>query len=423
MNMIKQVNSGLRSGVVAIPASKSDAQRAYLAAALAPGKSIITGWGSSNDERAMLEAITRLGAVVSVEEDELIIEGIHQFPEMAVISAGESGLGIRLLSMICAARKGVFSVTGEGSLAERPMAFVETHLPLFGATCHTTNGKVPLEIHGPMHGAVAKVDGSLSSQFISGLLMALPLVEGNSELHVQQLTSKPYIDMTLQTLEAFGIVVRTKPPSTYVIPGEQIYHATHYQIDADWSSASYWLVAAAIGHPIALRGLRLDSFQADKALMSFLQAANCQVVFKQDTISVDGSSRKAFQVDATDCPDLFPALATLAAGCVGTSIISGASRLTYKESHRGLTLQSEFGKLGVKIDLIDDNMHIHGTGIINGGVVHSHNDHRIAMCLAIAATIATDTVEIHGAESVAKSYPDFWNDLQELEPVNGTSAS
>lgn len=423
MSMIKQVKPGLRGGVVAIPASKSDAQRAYLAAALAQGKSTITGWGSSNDEHAMLTAIIQLGATVSMEEEELIIEGIPHFPEMAVISAGESGLGIRLLSMICAAHKGVFSVTGKGSLAERPMAFVETHLPLFGAKCQTTNGKVPLEIHGPMYGAIAKVDGSLSSQFISGLLMALPLVDGNSELQVQQLISKPYIDMTLQTLEAFGIVVRTKAPSTYIIPGEQMYHATHYQIDADWSSASYWLVAAAIGHQVALRGLRLDSFQADKALMSFLQAANCQVIFKEDTISVDGSSRKAFQVDATDCPDLFPALVTLAASCEGTSVISGASRLTYKESHRGLTLQSEFGKLGVKIDLIEDDMHIHGTGIINGGTVDSHNDHRIAMCLAIAATLAKDVVEIQGAKSVAKSYPDFWTHLQGLDPVESTSLS
>ncbi|HLP55571.1 MAG TPA: 3-phosphoshikimate 1-carboxyvinyltransferase [Fluviicola sp.] len=414
--MIRLVKPGLRNGVIAIPASKSDAQRAYLAAALAPGKSTITGWGNSRDEQAMLAAITKLGAAVSVTENEMIIEGIHNFPETALITAGESGLGIRLLSMICAAHKGVFSITGEGSLAERPMDFLETHLPLFGASCQTTNGKVPLEIRGAMHGASAKVDGSLSSQFISGLLMALPLVNGNSELEVQQLTSKPYIDMTLQTLEAFGIVIRTKTPSAYHVPGEQMYHATHYQIDADWSSASYWLVAAAIGHSVALRGLRLDSFQADKALMSFLQAANCQVLFKEDTISVDGSSRKAFNVDATDCPDLFPALAALAASCNGTSVISGAARLTHKESNRGLALQSEFGKLGVKIDLDldEDVMRIHGTGAVNGGVVDSHNDHRIAMCLAIAATIASGPVEIHGAESVAKSYPDFWRDLEGL---------
>ena len=414
--MIRLVKPGLRSGVIAIPASKSDAQRAYLAATLAPGKSTITGWGKSRDEQAMLAAITKLGAAVSVTENEMIIEGIHNFPETALITAGESGLGIRLLSMICAAHKGVFSITGEGSLAERPMDFLETHLPLFGASCQTTNGKVPLEIRGAMHGASAKVDGSLSSQFISGLLMALPLVNGNSELEVQQLTSKPYIDMTLQTLEAFGIVIRTKTPSAYHVPGEQMYHATHYQIDADWSSASYWLVAAAIGHSVALRGLRVDSFQADKALMSFLQAANCQVLFKEDTISVDGSSRKAFNVDATDCPDLFPALAALAASCNGTSVISGAARLTHKESNRGLALQSEFGKLGVKIDLDldEDVMRIHGTGAVNGGVVDSHNDHRIAMCLAIAATIASGPVEIHGAESVAKSYPDFWRDLEGL---------
>ena len=148
--MIRLVKPGLRRGVIAIPASKSDAQRAYLAATLAPGKSTITGWGKSRDEQAMLAAITKLGAAVSVTENEMIIEGIHNFPETALITAGESGLGIRLLSMICAAHKGVFSITGEGSLAERPMDFLETHLPLFGASCQTTNGKVPLEIRGAM---------------------------------------------------------------------------------------------------------------------------------------------------------------------------------------------------------------------------------------------------------------------------------
>lgn len=415
--MEKQIKPNLRSGIIAIPASKSDAQRAYLAAALSHGKSVITGWGKSLDEKAMLAAITELGAVITISPDnELIITGIEQFPKKATISAGESGLGIRLLSMICAAHPGVFQIHGEGSLKVRPMLFLEEYLPLFGARCKTTGGAVPLEITGPMHGADTTVDGSMSSQFISGLLMALPLIQGDSVVHAENLKSTPYVNMTLQTLEAFGIDVRKeKGRSAYVIEGGQFYQATPYQIDADWSSASYWLVASAIGHDIALSGLRLDSLQADKALMSFLQAANCHVSFDQDTICVDGSERKAFTVDATDCPDLFPALVTLAAYCDGISTIKGASRLEHKESHRGLTLQSEFAKLGVRIDLTADELFIHGTGIVNGGVVTSHNDHRIAMCLAIAGTLSSAPITVLLAESVSKSYPDFWDHLEQLE--------
>jgi len=415
--MEKQIKPNFRTGVIAIPASKSDAQRAYLAAALANGKSVITGWGKSSDEQAMLTAITTLGATITISnENELIITGIEQFPKKATITAGESGLGIRLLSMMCAAHAGVFYIYGEGSLKVRPMLFLEEYLPQFGARCKTTGGAVPLEIKGPMHGANTTVDGSMSSQFISGLLMALPLIKGNSVLHAENLKSTPYVNMTLQTLEAFGIDVRKEEGrSAYLIEGQQLYQATPYQIDADWSSASYWLVASAIGHDIALSGLRLDSLQADKALMSFLQAANCHVMFDQATIRVDGSKRKAFTVDATDCPDLFPALATLAAYCIGISTIKGASRLEHKESHRGLTLQSEFAKLGVKIDLTADEMHIHGTGIVGGGVVTSHNDHRIAMCLAIAGTQSSAPITVLEAQSVAKSYPDFWDHLEQLE--------
>jgi 3-phosphoshikimate 1-carboxyvinyltransferase len=414
--MEKKIDPGHRKGIVAIPASKSDAQRAYLAAALAKGKSTITGWGNSSDETALLIAIRELGAQVDVSAtNELLISGIEQFPAAATISAGESGLGIRLLATVCAAHEGTFHIEGEGTLESRPMDFFESSLPLFGARCQTTDGKIPLEITGPMQGATATIDGSLSSQFISGLLMALPLVNGDSEIRVTGLKSMPYVSMTLQTLQAFGIEVEEEDLSEFRIEGDQFYHATHYQIDADWSSASYWLVAAAIGHAVSLKGLRLDSLQADKALMSFLQAANCQVTFDQESIGVEGANRKAFTVDATDCPDLFPALVTLAAYCNGTSVIGGASRLEYKESHRGLALQSEFGKLGVRIDLEDDNMLIHGTGMVKGGTVSSHHDHRIAMCLGIAGLSSDSAIIVENAQSVSKSYPSFWETLETLE--------
>jgi 3-phosphoshikimate 1-carboxyvinyltransferase len=412
--MEKRIEPGQRKGSVAIPASKSDGQRAYLSAALANGRSVISGSGSSNDELAMLAAIQALGAVITYANNELIINGIEKFPSSATVSAGESGLGIRLLGMVCAVHNGNFVITGTGSLVSRPMDFFEEVIPVLGGECLTNLGKLPLEIVKPVNGGEARVDGSLSSQFISGLLMALPLAERNSVLHVKELKSSPYVGMTLQTLQRFGIEIQHENLKTFRIKGGQRYRPAHYRIDADWSSASYWLVAAAIGHDISLTGLNFSSPQADKALLDFLMMANCRIIRSEHELTVDGFQRRAFTVDATDCPDLFPALVTLAAFCEGRSVIKGAHRLVHKESNRARALQSEFRKLGLQIELSEDEMTIHGKGVLEGGITDAHHDHRIAMCLAVAGLSARNAVIIHGAEAVGKSYPSFWETLEAL---------
>jgi len=413
--MEKKVEPASRKGKVIVPASKSDVQRAYLAAALAEGTSVISGTGTSDDERAMLTAIQMLGARVTHSETEAVIEGMAHFPETAIISAGESGLGIRLLGMVCAAHPGYFTITGTGSLVTRPMDFFEEVVPKFGGSCSTDKGTLPLRFQQPMKGAEVEVDGSLSSQFISGLLMALPLAEGDSLLHVNELKSSPYVEMTLQTLEAFGITISYTGLDRFEIKGNQKYKAANYAVDADWSSASYWLIASAIGHPVSVHGLKMNSLQADKNLLNFLMAANCKVNRSENGITIDGSQRQSFSVDATNCPDLFPALVTLAAFCNGESVIKGVLRLMHKESDRSLTLQSEFGKLGVRIALTEDTMTIHGNGKLKGGNVSSHHDHRIAMALAIAGLSAETAVIIEDAEAVSKSYPEFWDVLEGLE--------
>ena len=412
--MKKTVNPGHRKGIVQIPASKSDGQRAFLAAALAKGTSVLKGTGNSDDELAILETVRQLGAEITASGKELTISGIADFPREASISAGESGLGIRLTGMVCAAHEGIFTINGTGSLLSRPMDFFEEVLPKLGATGKTSNGKLPLVISGPLTGGELEVDGSLSSQFISGMLMALPLAKNDSILKVNNLKSAPYVNMTLKTLKAFGITVENENLEVFRIPGNQAYQPADYTIDADWSSASCWLVASALGHDLAISGLSLSSLQADKALLSFFLAADCKVVRGEEGISIHGLGRTAFSVDATDCPDLFPALTTLAAFCEGTSRIRGVSRLAHKESNRGLALQSEFGRLGVKIDLDGDEMLIHGTGKVGGGTVHSHHDHRIAMCLAVAGLSAGKEVIIEDAEAVSKSYPAFWEVLEKL---------
>lgn len=420
--MKQVIHPGLISGTIEIPASKSDAQRAILCAALADGTSRLTGIGKSDDELAMLQAVRQMGAVIqnenakqnsSLSTHTVSITGIKNIPENLELSAGESGLGLRLLTCISAAFDQKVRLTGRGSLLSRPMNFFDEVLPQFGAEVSTNKGFLSIEVKGPLKGRDTEVDGSLSSQFISGLLMALPKSETSSTLRVVDMKSGPYIQMTIHTLEQFGITIENEA-NVFRIAGNQNYRAVDYSIESDWSSASYWLVAAAIGHPLVISGLNMRSLQADKELLKALMSAGCRLSIGEGAIRVDGSNLQAFEFDASDCPDLFPALVVLASKCNGITRIHGAKRLIHKESDRGTALQSEFGKMGLRIELEDDLMLIHGTGKLHGAEVDSHHDHRIAMCLGIAGTIASGNTILTNADSVSKSYPDFWKCFNRL---------
>jgi 3-phosphoshikimate 1-carboxyvinyltransferase len=414
--MKQVIRPRLISGSIQIPASKSDSQRAILCAALADGTSVLTGVGKSDDEQAMLKAVVELGARIQNENENenensvISITGIKQLPENLELSAGESGLGLRLLTCVASSFDQRIRLTGRGSLLSRPMNFFDEVLPKFGCEVSTNQGFLPIEVKGPLLGTDLEVDGSLSSQFISGLLMALPRSKHSSSLTVVDMKSGPYIQMTISTLKQFGVVIENEQ-TIFRIAGNQSYQATAYQIESDWSSASYWLVAAAIGHSISVSGLSLCSLQADKALLEALMRAGCKVTFEDQKIQVDGSAIQPFEFDATDCPDLFPALVVLAAKCNGISQIQGVKRLLHKESSRGVALQTEFAKMGLRIDLEADLMLIYGTGKLEGAEVDSHHDHRIAMCLGIAGTIAIGETILTNAESVAKSYPGFWKEF------------
>ncbi len=413
--MKKVIQPGKRFGTIAIPASKSDAQRSLLAAALAHGESKIHNIGQSQDEVSMISSIQKLGAKVDfISTTSARITGIKTFPTQVELNVGESGLGVRLLTSICAAHDGIFTILGTGSLESRPLTFFSDTLPQFGATFQSNDGFIPLQIEGPLKGATVELDGSLSSQYISGLLMALPLVKKDSHLSISTLNSLPYIQMTLSTLGEFGIEILHQNYKEFIIRGEQKYMPTNYTIESDWSSASFWLVASALGMNIQLTGLSMTSLQADKQIIDAFEAANCILSYKENKIRMDGRNRTPFQFDATHCPDLFPALVTFAALCDGRSEIKGVNRLAYKESNRGFVLQEEFANIGVLIIIDGDIMHIHGKTSIEGGKVDAHHDHRIAMCFGIAALFADEPIEIKGAEAVAKSYPQFWDDLEEL---------
>ena len=416
--MIQKIVPGKYAITIQIPASKSDGQRALLAAALAKGISYIHQLGNSKDELAMLQCIEQLGAKTSWNEEVMEVEGIKEFPNACSLHCGESGLTSRLLIAVCSMHPGDFLISGEGSLLTRSMDF---YADLFKQQnlnyAFAENNGLPLQVHGGIQSGEIIVDGSQSSQYISGLLMGLLLLNQDSILVVEKSVSTPYIQMTLTTLKAFGITINQEG-NHYFISGNQIYQPTSYVVEGDWSSASYWLVASALGQDIKVKGLSLKSLQADKAILEAFENANCTILQSENGIQINGTQRKSFEFDATNCPDLFPALATFASLIPGVSTIKGVHRLQNKESNRGIVLQTEFKKLGVQIDLDADVMYIHGKSTISGGLINAHNDHRIAMCFGVLGMFTESPISINGAEAVAKSYPGFWEEMINVDLTN-----
>lgn len=412
-SLTKIVTSGRVKGEITAPASKSYAQRAAAAALLADGVSTLTHLTLCNDVSAALNVIRRLGASIAHEGTTYSIEGGFN-PTADRIDIGESGLAARLFAPIAALGSRPITIDGEGSILKRPVGMIQEPLQQLGARVTSRGGYLPLVVEGPLRGGKVTVDGSHSSQFITGLLMALPLAEHDTELTVERLASRPYIDMTIEVLRAFGIEVTHQEYTRFQIKGGQRYAAAEYNIEGDWSGASCLLVAGAVAGAVTVRNLNPDSLQADKAILEALRIAGAKVTTTRNAVTVSNSPLMAFNFDATHCPDLFPALAVLAANSKGTSVIRGTNRLTHKESNRAETLAGTFRALGIAVDLAEpDRMKITG-GKIVGAEVESHNDHRIAMAAAVAALTADGPVTIRQAEAVNKSYPGFWNDLEKL---------
>ena len=414
------------------PASKSSMQRACAAALLHAGTTRIFNPGHSNDDLAAIDVIQKLGAIVNTEDvlneskntASIMVHSEGIKPIGASMNCGESGLGIRMFTPIAALSDQAITIEGKGSLLKRPMHFFDTIFPKLGIEIQSQLGYLPIQIKGPLKPANIEVDGSLSSQFLTGLLMAYAATDStNAVIEVQDLKSKPYIDLTLSVLNAFGWKVQHQDYKRF----EFLAHpplATHidYTVEGDWSGAAFLLVAGAIAGPISVKGLQLNSTQADKAVMKALKSAGATININEHTINIGPakdsagmtSQLRGFEFDATDCPDLFPPLVALAAVCDGITILHGVSRLAHKESDRGLTLQTEFAKLGIRIELIQDRMMVYGGTGIHGAEVFSQHDHRIAMACGVAALCADGPIIITDAEAVNKSYTDFFMHLQHL---------
>lgn len=405
-------------GRVTPPCSKSYAQRALAAALLASGRTTLRGIELCNDTRSAIAAIEALGASVEIiDQNTLIIEG-GLAPRSNVLNVGESGLAARLFTPIASLGDKPICITGEGTLRHRPMSMMVEPLMELGVEVRDGGGRLPIEVCGPMRGGRVTVDGSMSSQFITGLLIALPVAERDTTIEVRGAVSTPYLDMTLETLKRFGIEVMYHEGdySEFYIEGGQQYEAIDYTIECDWSSAAAIMVAAAIAGEVTISNISTLSRQADTAICRALERAGASIIIEQDTITVAHRKLEAFSFDATQCPDLFPALVALAAASEGVSTIYGIERLRGKESDRGEVLRDEYEKLGIDIELdYDENvMRIVG-GEPHAAKVDSHDDHRIAMSLAITALRLDEEVEIKNRECVAKSYPSFFEDLESLK--------
>ncbi len=415
LNMKAIIEPGSIGGTLKPPPSKSMTQRAYAAALLHKGKTIIHNAGASDDEKAALQVIQQLGAKIiqqTADAIEILSNGVY--PLSQSINCGESGLSARLFTPIAAISGQEISIVGKGSLLRRPMDGIKDVLSALNVTLPGFNGYLPFTLQGPLKARSIKVDASDSSQFLSGLLFALSAcVTEQVNIEVTGLKSRPYIDLTLDVLAQSGrTITHNNYKEFYINPALFTYNETNeINIETDWSSAAYFLVAGAIAGEITIENVLTTSKQADKAILEVLRIAGAEIVNDNDNITVKSSNLVAFEFDATHCPDLFPVVAILASCCYGESCIRGVHRLFHKESNRVVSITEMLQDFAVPWSVEDDTLFITGVPHLQGTVIDCYMDHRIVMAASIGALRANGRVDIIHAESVNKSYPGFFKDF------------
>ena len=411
--MNKTITQGRVAGHLMPPCSKSYAQRALAASLLADSKSVLRNVEFCHDTLSAMRCIECLGARVERMDSTTlsIMGGLH--PTGQPLRVGESGLSTRLFTPIASLCHTPIRIEGEGSLTRRPMGMMIQPLEALGVKINHRGDYLPFEVCGPIRGGELTIDGSLSSQFITGLLLALPLAQNDTTLHVENAVSTPYLDMTIDAAAKFGVEIDRRGYEEFYIAGGQQYKAQDYTIEGDWSAAAMLLVAGATAGELRVDNIEMLSKQADTRICRALMRAGATIINEPHSVTVSSRSLHGFEFDATDCPDLFPALAALAAHAEGVTTLRGVHRLKYKESNRAEAIQSEYSKMGIEVTIEGDEMRIRG-GEIHSARVSSWGDHRIAMSLAVAGLNCAGKIEIEDAECVAKSYPTFFEDLDQI---------
>lgn len=416
------------SGEVKIPPSKSMAHRAVICAALGDGISKVTNIDYSDDIIATIEAMSSLGAKITKKEDYLEVYGINspenikanELKSERVIDCNESGSTLRFLVPIAALFDGVNRFVGRGNLGKRPL---DTYYNIFNEQnikYTYEEGILDLKTEGKLKAGEFKVKGNISSQFITGLLFTLPLLDGDSKIIITtEMESKGYIDLTLSAMKAFDIEIINNNYEEFIIKGNQTYKSRDYRVEGDYSQAAFFFSADALSNDVILNDLKLDSLQGDKEVIDILTRMGLEISNKNNGLigNVNGEL-KATVIDGSQCPDIIPVVSLVAALSAGTTEVINAGRLRIKECDRLAAVTSELNKLGAKITEKEDGLIIEGVKELKGGVeVWSHKDHRIAMTLAIASTICKEPIILKDYECVSKSYPQFWDDFKKVGGV------
>ncbi len=401
-------------GTLTIPSSKSDVHRLLICAALADRPTCIRFSGLCEDIQATFACLQVLGAELRLQSgcwNVLPRKDSTSLP--AICNCKESGSTLRFLLPVAAALGMETQFLGEGRLPHRPLGPLLSEMERHG--CTFSEHMLPFRLSGALTPGQYSLPGDVSSQFISGLLFALPLLKGDSILTLTSpLESRSYVNMTLSTLKQFGIAVEVRA-GAFFVPGNQTYRSPGtIMADGDWSNAAFWLCAGALGRPVTCRGLLEDSLQGDRVVLSLLKKFGAQVDIAGTEVTVSPGKLSAIELDASEIPDLVPALSVVATAAAGTTSIRHAGRLRLKESDRLLAICTGLTALGAHIDESAEGLYIRGGQPLSGGYVEGYRDHRIVMAMAIASLLCKKDVLLRGTEAVQKSYPDFFRDFEKL---------
>ena len=416
MNVIVSPARSL-SGEVRVPPSKAQTHRALFAGLLSRGTTIIRNPLSCDDTKASLNAVASLGAKLHFDKEAWKVEGdgMPHAPS-GRIECGESGVTLRFTIPIASLVGVDVYLGGSAGLMQRPLRPLSEAMKQLGVSVYIEGNEVEVK-SAPVKGGKVEIAGNVSSQFISGLLFAGPLMDQGLEIIVtSSLQSRGYVALTIEAMRRHGIRVQTNGElSLFHVAPNQRYSAADHTIPGDYGSAAFLMSAAAVtGSRITLTGLSQSESDPDSAFLEILAQMGVRPTFSAEGLQVEGGKLKAAKVNISDCPDLGPVTAVLGTCAEGKTEIVGAERLRYKESDRLAAIASELRRLGGKVEVADDGLVVSGPTTLRGGTVESHGDHRIAMALAVAALTAANPVTIRNAQSVSKSYPTFFDDIRSL---------
>ena len=421
--MTIRIDKPVQGGTVRAIASKSEAQRLLICAALASGsmdrECFIVCPQRSEDIDAAVRCLMALGAELRYEDEGFYIRPIDRRIDRLigqkksyVLDCGESGATLRFLLPICGALGYSVTFNMSGRLPSRPLSTLRDEMTSHGCTL-AMKDDTTLACEGRLIYGTYTLPGNISSQFVSGLLFALPQLNGESIIRIAGvLQSRPYVDMTLDALGLFGVKILEEEASVFRIPGRQTSSSpVKVKVSGDWSNAAFWLSAGAIGKSVTCTDLDQNSRQGDRAIVELLKRFGARVTCNQDTVTISPAPLNGIEIDAKDIPDLVPVLAAVASVAHGKTVIRKAGSLRIKESDRLRTIAMSLSALGADIKETEDGLEITGRKSLKGGETPSYQDHRIAMAAAVLSAACTGPVVIQNAEAVRKSYPGFFEDF------------